>query len=418
MNQFINKIVKETLDIAVTIPLKYAIIHGQPLIFSMASSDSENPVELTFASINHFLNYTKVLLDNKTDQLSAKPISYITGKNNYLSANNIWNRNYNRLFETFRQNGGIYKEYLIVTRFLSPDYKKYNLNKMVAPKKINSSQQEEESKNELTEIFKASIFDFKHPFFNNFQIIQMESGADMPYTVLSGFLNNQKITLYFDKPKKRMMRKLDLFPFKLMYHLTRPIPQLKNTSMDLKSMIDRLDYDIDKEYKARMKLLNIYGIKTEGRDYQDILTDASSASLPFSIGIPQKEYTTKHIMITSGIDTMKLNIGYMFNSLVKSLNRKDVMIPNLSFNNVRQTETGKPSLISYASLTHSPFQAPSLIGNKLIPKELQGIPQNQADYLTMTEMYGNYYDYLSIDRNFQKSIFSNIYSVLKRGFGE
>ena len=419
MTQFIRCILKDSFDIALSIPFKYALIHGQPLIFSLASSESENPIELTFASISHFLNFTKAMLDNKTDQLTAKPISYITGKNEYLSPNNILTRNFIRIHDTFQKNGGVYKEYLIATRLFSPDYDKYNLNKIVTPKKMNGSQQEEETKNELAEIFKASIFDFKHPFFNNFQIIQMELGADMPYTVLSGFLNKQKITLYFDKPRKRMMRKLDLLPFKAIYHITKIVPPLRGVSSDLKSIIDRLDYDINKEYKSRMKLLNVYGIQTEGRDFKDILCDVSSSSLPFAIGVPIKEYTTKHIMITSGLDTMKLNIGYMLMPMLWSFELKDIMIPNLSFHNVRQTETGKPSLISYSSLVFQKSDVPIFVGMPSVYKyQRKALQVPPSEFLATSELYGNCYDYDKIfDCNFTKTVFSNVYNTLKGGLG-
>lgn len=319
---------------------------NQSLILYMISEpDSNWRVRQFAASLAHFHRFTTNLLISGCDSAISQAVSLVFPTINYFSSYQSCARMIRRMYLTMKRNGGVYEDMFKLMNSFAHFYPSYLPLFDELPIKKRSKRFESpipliESELKMT---------ISH-FFNEFQLMPIESdGCTNSYK--AQLKNGENVTITVMQPRVERMRKFDLIPFKLINFVFDIVPGLTPERNLMRSFINRLDFSLGKEYEARVRLLEILGVKCK-KGSKDYIDQARKLNFPIFIPAPYMHLCTPHVMITdfapTKIPSKNMDIVTNVGKAVATLLSHNCIVSDLSISNLRFDEN-KISLARYSA---------------------------------------------------------------------
>ena len=382
--------------------------HNNFVLYLVSDPSSHYRIRQAAASAIHFNRLASNLFISAADYSFMSMFDYIFFNKSKSWSNKSKERAFKRLMLTLRRNGCIYAElFELIEPFASSDPVYNDILKELPFNKFN-----EDHENDLTLCYSITRKEAS-------KIIKKELGVnirrqfvDFPIhpTCMRNEIslfdctlkNGERVTVSIFPPHLQRMREYDLFPFRvirsflniipsaysLKYRFSKPSMKspfsfikrqklqkkyIKSSSQirlkcdTLKSLfdalVDRLDNNLAKEAKSRMKILNgLAGIDFSKSD--SVISNRykraiSLRRIPIAIPPPLPSLCSDHVMVTlvethSRVQNMSMSTSIQFAKFTSLLYKKtQSIIPRLGISNIRYNSSSSNdlySLGSYASL--------------------------------------------------------------------
>lgn len=350
----------------------YNMLHGRFMSWIFTNNNSHyRPIQFITA-LNNFARFSESFVISSTDIFVSSLLHPIFPAWSFFSSRNSKDRRYKRIMVTLKRNGGIYNDMFDFIANFSPfSSSSYLLNKKPLNEPTNTSNFLffYTRKNDMTNIQMRNVIEreLKINIKDHFKEIgeEITRGDDFVRKFKAKLINGKNVTLSFVQPNVQRMRDYDLAPFKFVRFISNVVPFIDPEKAFFDSFLQRIDFNLGKEAKAREKILYIYGIDSKNTN---LINDRKISSIPVHIPRPVSGLCSKHVMVTDyasrlqKVDNSPNTVRDIISFTTKML-KSGYVLPNLSKGNIIQHE-GRTSLDKFASLT--PIDAKTLANTGMV----------------------------------------------------
>ena len=328
-----------------------------PYMFS--NSFSQNFISQTLASATNFARFVCTLHVSNCDMFFSNVAHRLIPNIEVFQPFNSKKRMYKRVMLTMKRNGGVYYDMFNICRTLSV-FTPYNYlfmrQPLSGPRRPSTIFPYNKNNDMTKEMIKRVIENDLHiRYDDNFTEIEGEHiDNESPMRVFKAkLLTGEKVNINVIQPNTYRMRKLDLFPFRVIRFVSSVVPFIQPEKKLLEELIRRVDFSIPKEYSARMKFLESFGFDTKD-NFFSLMQDANDSKIGIDFSVPYSKFTNKYVMVTSPSSPTKAKItpsiiggiGLVAGKLLWN----GYALTDLSESNIRVSK-GKLSFSRYYSLS-------------------------------------------------------------------
>lgn len=293
----------------------WAASSGYLGLWLMQSKDSVFVVRQGVSAAYHAIRFGSATAMSLADVGFCQFISKFVNNSETLSINSASVRAIRRMMNMMRQNGGVYEELADLIRNFG-NVARLAPSCILFTDALNDTDHIQKPHRKSAQIvMKLFERELKKPFFDVFSEISPEpthTGSVISHRAV--LKTGEPVSITVMKPTVERMRKLDMIPLRLIQGFINIIPTIELEKTMVNTFVERLNFSIRKEIRARETILGKYGIDLSEAP-GEVLAHTRCSWLPLDVAPPLRNLCASHVMVTG-------EIGSRVSSLTSSDARK------------------------------------------------------------------------------------------------
>lgn len=329
------------------------LAHGSLALYLLSEPDSEYRLRQAAASLVHVHRLLATSAVSALDLGIANIVNAIAPSLPVLSLRNSKQRALKRLLLTLVRNGGVYRDVFDFIRGISPASHDLAAILRASPFTDIDETEWEPTRAEALSLIESELNRRVHSLFSSFPSHPVEING--PFAVYDARLRGgRQVSVSIVLPRVERMRRYDLFPFKVIASVMTLIPGVSAERNLLKSLLQRLDVNVRREFEARWAILEEFGVDKDG-DIREIIESSRNIDLPISVPAPLPHLTSEHVMVSDAqpherVRSSGPSLAYSVASFTSKLSyRAGFLVPEVGLANIRVSR-GRTSLARFSSL--------------------------------------------------------------------
>lgn len=322
-------------------------------MYLISGADSRWRTRQAAASLFHFHRLVATSAISVGDYGVSKFINLVCPAFSCFRSDSSKARAFKRLMLTLKRNGGVYYDAYRFIAGLAPVSVQYG-DILKSPPFNAIEKVKPPSKGYIESLFQKEIHMNLSDVFVSLVTHSAVSDGDV-FTFSGRLHDGRAVSLSMITETRQRMRNYDIFPFRVIEKTMSVLPFISPEHAAVKALLDRLDFNLAKEQKARWQILEHFGVDPSS-SIEKLFTDSRNIDLPVQVQAPIPHLCSAHIMVTDALALRKPRrstasiISDLTKFTYKMSRNAGMIVPDLSLQNVRVSRSGRVSLARYATL--------------------------------------------------------------------